>query len=324
MIRQRLPAWWTAVAVTLVCWTWIAVGAEPAAAGPFDLSVLVTNPQDFTAGQLDILQDAIDSAELLWEGIVIGYQPGISLPGIMIGVTGKESGLTGLASASVVGSTEQGGYRLTTAGSIAVHIGIIDEFADYAGTGVNFMDEIVAHEIGHVLGIGTQWLQNGVYTWNSGEYTGPFGVAAYRAEFDATADFVPVELAGSGATANKHWDQIMRSSTQEGDPADPYRLSPLLGITDAQGRDLGLELMTGAIDPDYGEPFLSRTTIQSLRDLGFVVVPEPGTAALLLLGLPTLMAFFRGRSKKGSGTKSRNGPSGASHFWFLTPFSDQP
>jgi len=26
-------------------------------------------------------------------------------------------------------------------------------------------------------------------------------------------------------------------------------------------------------------------------------------------------------AKKGSGTKSRNGPSGASHFWFLTPFS---
>ena len=26
-------------------------------------------------------------------------------------------------------------------------------------------------------------------------------------------------------------------------------------------------------------------------------------------------------SKKGSGTNSRNGPSGASHYWFLTPFS---
>ena len=28
------------------------------------------------------------------------------------------------------------------------------------------------------------------------------------------------------------------------------------------------------------------------------------------------------RRKKVSGTKSRNGPAGASHFWCLTPFSD--
>jgi hypothetical protein len=59
----------------------------------------------------------------------------------------------------------------------------------------------------------------------------------------------------------------------------------LVGITDAQGRDLGLELMTGAIDPDYGEPFLSRTTVQSLRDLGFRVVPEPDGNTLILLGM---------------------------------------
>jgi hypothetical protein len=75
----------------------------------------------------------------------------------------------------------------------------------------------------------------------------------------------------------------MRSSSQEGDPADPWSLSPLTGITDRFGRDLGLELMTGAIDPDYGEPFLSRTTIHSMRDLGYTVVPEPSTLVLLLL-----------------------------------------
>jgi hypothetical protein len=30
-------------------------------------------------------------------------------------------------------------------------------------------------------------------------------------------------------------------------------------------------LMTGAIDPDYGEPFLSRFTVESMRDLGYTV-----------------------------------------------------
>ena len=63
----------------------------------------------------------------------------------------------------------------------------------------------------------------------------------------------------------------MRSSVQEGNPNDPYSLDPRIGITDQYGRDLGLELMSGAIDPDQGEPFISRTTVESLRDLGYVV-----------------------------------------------------
>ena len=29
--------------------------------------------------------------------------------------------------------------------------------------------------------------------------------------------------------------------------------------------------MTGAIDPDYGEPFLSRFTVESMRDMGYTV-----------------------------------------------------
>jgi hypothetical protein len=65
----------------------------------------------------------------------------------------------------------------------------------------------------------------------------------------------------------------MRSSFQEGTPppADPFLLDPRVGVTDRFGRDRGLELMTGAIDPDYGEPFLANFTVQSLRDLGYAV-----------------------------------------------------
>ena len=29
--------------------------------------------------------------------------------------------------------------------------------------------------------------------------------------------------------------------------------------------------MTGAIDPDHGEPFISRFSVQSMRDLGYTV-----------------------------------------------------
>ncbi len=108
-----------------------------------------------------------------------------------------------------------------------------------------------------------------------GKYSGQYGLQTYQQEFDQHASYVPVELAGSTGTANSHWDQIMRSSTQEGDPDAPWPRTPLVGVTDSLGRDRGLELMTGAIDPDFSEPFISLTTIESMRDMGFTVtVPE--------------------------------------------------
>lgn len=256
---------------------YVSCCCRSASAMPFDLTLVVTNPGTFSLNQKVILDEAIADAEALWESKIAGYQPGISLSGIYITVTGN---FTGLASAGVTGNTVQGGYQLTTSGHISVNINELENFADWDGTGRNVVDELMAHEIGHVLGIGTQWTANGVYTFGSGEYTGASGVAAYRREFDADATFVPVELAGSVGTANSHWDQLMRSSVQEGLPSDPFSISPLLGITDQFGRDLGLELMTGAIDPDYSEPFLSRMTVRSLRDLGFTVVPEPSTAMM--------------------------------------------
>jgi hypothetical protein len=280
--------------------TIIFLATLPAVRASFDLSLTLTNPGSFTTGQLQILQDAIVDAESMWEGVITGYQPGISIGGVSISIV-SDSGLAGLADASLSSpGVNQGGFRLSTSGRIRINPAIIEWLGSWDGTGsldgsvpdppptefegVNYIDELVAHEVGHVLGLGLQWLSNGVYSTGSGEYTGQYGVAAYRDEFDAAATFVPVELAGSSGTQNSHWDQLMRSSSQEGSPSDPWNLDPRTGITDQFGRDLGLELMTGGIDPDYGEPFLSNTTVQSLRDLGFTVVPEPSAAALLAIG----------------------------------------
>lgn len=247
----------------------------------FDLSLNVTSPSSFTTSQLQVLDDAILEAEALWENVITGYQPGISIGGISISVISGSS----FADARVISSVSQGGFQLTTAGRIRINPGVIDLFGNWDGSGpnppntefvgVNYIDELIAHEIGHVLGIGTQWTINGLYNNGTGEFTGEYGTAAYRDEFDSEATFVPVELAGSSGTQNSHWDQRMRSSSQEGNPSDPWSLDPRVGITDPQGRDLALELMTGAIDPDYGEPFVSLTTIASMRDMGFTVtVPE--------------------------------------------------
>lgn len=265
----------------------------------FDLQITV-NPAGFSASQLIVLEDSLDKAEALWERVITGYQPGISLTGVSITV---QQGST-FADAQVTGTATQFGFRLTTSGRVRVNAGVIDAFGSWNGTpgpvdpdpnflGLNYVDDILAHEIGHVLGIGTQWTSNDVYSLGSGRYTGPHGVAAYQAEFDPNTSFVPVELAGSAGTQNTHWDQIMRSSTQEGNPSDPWSLDPRLGITDQFGRDKALELMSGALDPDYGEPFLSLTTIQSLRDIGFAVVPEPASISIVSVAAALLATRHR-------------------------------
>ncbi len=273
-----------------LCFVTVTVFVDSdAACADFDLRFTISNSATFTSNQLAVVEAGLDYVEGLWEGVLTGYQSVISVTGLDVTITSGSS----FADAQTTSFVQQGGFQLNTAGTVRINPGIVDIFASWDGSGpnppntefqgVNYVDDILAHEVGHLLGINqTTWIANGVYQAGSGEYTGTHGLAAYRAEFAPAATFIPVEMAGNIGTIGNHWDQLMRSSSQEGNPSDPWSLSPLTGITDSQGRDLGLELMTGAIDPDYGEPFLSNMTIQSLRDLGFTVVPEPSSLSLLL------------------------------------------
>jgi hypothetical protein len=245
--------------------------ALSAPARAFDLIITVADPNAYTANQLAILNAGLGRAEAMWETVITGYQPGISIPSVSISVHAVTAGL---ASASYSNTSFQGGFNLTTSGFVNFNVNELENFANWQGpkpNGLNFVDEVLAHEIGHVLGVGTLWISNGRYLHGTFQYTGQHGLAAYRAEFDPAATFVPVENAGNAGTPNAHWDQLMRSSPQEGNPSDPFSLDPRVGVIDMYGRDRGLELLTGAIDPDYLEPFLSRFSVESMRDLGYAV-----------------------------------------------------
>jgi hypothetical protein len=267
-----------------------------AADAAFDLQYTIADPSAFTANQLQVLTTAIADAERLWESRISGYQPGITLSSLPITISA--STVPALAEAGYYSTVTQGGFTVATSGYIRINPNQIEPFANWqylptsgGKTGHNCVDELVGHETGHVLGIGTLWVANNVYTTGTFQYTGQYGVAAYRAEFDPGAAFIPVENAGAVGSKDVHWDQLFRS--QEGGSGDPWLKSPLLGITDSAGRDLGLELMSAAIDPDYGEPFLSNTTVQSLRDLGYTVVPEPSVWLLLAMGAMAGLVFRR-------------------------------
>ena len=122
-------------------------------------------------------------------------------------------------------------------------------------------DDVVLHEMGHVLGIGTLWntvpyggarnVTAGIGT-SSTRFIGPRAVAEYSALVGMQdAGSVPVENTGGAGTQDAHWSEAR----------------------------FGDELMTGWID--IGHTPLSRMTVASLADLGLQVDLDAADAYLL-------------------------------------------
>ncbi|MDA0766691.1 MAG: peptidase [Verrucomicrobia bacterium] len=237
---------------------------------------------NFNGGLTTSQQAVFNEAKATWESYITGYQPGITQTGITITAGGSNiDGVGGvLGSAGPTSAAFQGGYWLARDGSMNFDSAGL---TDMESNGI--LDEVITHEIGHVLGIGTLWNENWIqlYINGSGQYTGAFALDAYRDEFDPLATYVPVELGGGAGTADAHWNE------KDGGLGST-------GITDKYSRDLAQELMTGWIGDDSDNHYISNTTLGSLKDLGFEVfmpIPEPGLATLT--GLALVWAGFRRR-----------------------------
>ena len=109
------------------------------------------------------------------------------------------------------------------------------------------LDDVVLHEVGHVLGIGTLWNHRRSLLEGAGSDNPYFTGVNARAAFDAVGgalfagSVVPVENSGQSGTRDVHWRHSV----------------------------FGAELMQGFVEPG-GMP-LSRVTIASLADLGYTV-----------------------------------------------------
>jgi hypothetical protein len=106
--------------------------------------------------------------------------------------------------------------------------------------GLGLWDEIVTHEMMHVLGFGSLWNYDSHSLVTNYQYTGSEALAAYQ-QIDPTATYIPVESDGGSGTAGAHWDEDALSS----------------------------ELMTGYLDP--ANNYMSKFSVMSLGDLGYNV-----------------------------------------------------
>lgn len=221
----------------------------------------------------------IDAANR-WQSLISGYQNGF--------VVGRSSGstatigtqLTTLNINASVEAIDGVGQVLGSAGPTATIVDQLNfelasdglmrfDIADISNlVSSNVFDDVILHEMGHVMGFGTLWTDNGVYVTGSGEFTGTTATSFWQSEFGQTGN-PNVELGGGSGTRNGHWNEVDGGAG-------------VTGVRDSLGRDMRYELMTGWLNSDsQGTPFISNMTLGSFVDIGyranFQAVPEPGS-----------------------------------------------
>lgn len=231
---------------TIVCSIVFSLGAlttVTASASTFNIVV------HFEGGLTTSQQAIFGDAETFWENAITGYQSTAAHGPLMINAAGTFiDGLGGiLAYAGPRFGQIADGFTTAIQGTMTFDSGDL-EALETSGT----LLDVILHEMAHVIGFGTLWNTDSiggafagtqsVYVDDTGQYTGANALAAYQAEFDPTATFVPVELDGGRGTANGHWDETWAGGTQE--------------------------LLTGYLD---APTFISDTTIASFADIGYTV-----------------------------------------------------
>jgi hypothetical protein len=218
-----------------------------------------------TAQQQTELAPTLAATKSYWESIIIGYQPGVALDGIEIEVDAMAidgSGNT-LATGGFFGfSKTQGGFTFITSepqGNSSSGVVTIDT-ADFSSA---LILDVLKHEVGHALGFGTLFDFNSLAP-DAGKYIGSEGVAAYQAEFDSTATFVPLQSTGGHLDENN-------------------------SLSDEFGREVQADLMTPIIEntpnsTDSFSNYLSNTSLGILRDLGYDTVATTYVAPEVTLG----------------------------------------
>ncbi len=258
-------------------------GAGPSPA--YDIVVRFNSGSSPTAAQ----QQAFETAEARWEEVVIGDLPDVSVnrpagtcsstspinetvDDLLIFVTIESidgpGGVLGSAGPCLIRS----GANLPLAGSMRL------DTADLAGLeSSGLLDEIILHEMGHVLGIGSLWNLLGLLADPSQSggldphFTGPQATAAFNSIGGSgyAGARVPVEDTGGSGTADAHWresifdKEVMTGWINSG-------TNPLGDVTVSALLDHGY-----TVDPSSADP-MSLSFSSS-------IVPRPGTAPVALL-----------------------------------------
>ena len=242
-----------------------AASSTQANAAIFDIDLT------FNGGLSASQQQVFSDAEAFWESHITGYIDNVQPFSLAISATGDNIDGQGgiLGSAGPRRGFQASNFFYATEGEMT-----FDSSDLSAMENNNTLYSVIVHEMAHVIGFGSLWTYNNIYNNGTGQYTGAAATAAYKAEFDPSASFVPVELDGGQGTEDAHWDESWAGPSSD--------------------------IMTGYLE---GAVTISQTTLASFEDLGYIVsyntssepppasnVPAPlmGFVSLGVIGLLSL------------------------------------
>lgn len=225
--------------------------------GGFDIQIRFNPGSTPTVSQ----QAAYDAAEAQWERIITGDLPNTAVnrpAGTCTSATPIDETIDDLVIFVTLEPIDGAGGVLGSAGPCLVRNGTLlpiagsmrfdtADLADLEAAGL--LDEVILHEMGHVLGVGTLWEPLGLLADPASaggadpHFLGALAIAAFRSVGGSGygGPEVPVEAGGGPGTEDGHWRETLFDA----------------------------ELMTGWIDA--GANPVSLVTVESLGDLGYTV-----------------------------------------------------
>jgi len=278
----------------------------------------VTIISDDSAFRIDVLfpdktlsssqQLAFRLAATRWSQIITGDLPDVTVNGRVI--DDLEITATGPYIDGPYGVLGQAGPRATRpTGSQLPYTGVMQfdsadlSMMESSGTLTN----VILHEMGHVLGIGTLWSQKNfldVTDATNPLYVGANALREYRTlAANATATGVPVENTGGAGTAGVHWrESVFKTELMTGYVEQPGVAMPISRMTVGGLQDLGYMVNYAAADP-YVLPAITSAAIAS-RSAQAVTTSRRMSA---LMWLPTV-DLFAAIGQNGAATPSTLSP----------------
>lgn len=221
----------------------------------------------FLGGLSETQKNAFKAAADRWSCMIIGDLPSVEVDGeviddVLILAQGENidgpGRILGQAGPTDLRPENAGAAALLPAKGIMTFDTADLEEMEQNGT----LGDVITHEMGHVLGVGTVWGHKGLLS-GAGSENPTFVGAAAKHEFgilkgDGTGPTaVPVENTGGQGTQDSHWrETVFRNELMSGFIADPN--NPISRMTVASLQDSGY-----VVNLDAAEPY----TLPNLRAL---------------------------------------------------------
>jgi hypothetical protein len=254
------------------------------AKAPFTITVV------FLGGLTTQQKNAFKSAADRWSKVIVGNLPNVVIAGQVIDdVLIEASGVAIDGPGGILGQAGPTHLRPANAGAskfLPAKGRMQFDTADLASMQANgTLNDVITHEMGHVLGVGTIWSIKGVLAGvntNNPTFIGKTAKRAYGQLKGTGPTPVPVENQGGPGTANSHWrDTVFRNELMTGFVAGPP--NPLSRLTTASLKDLGYKVALYKSEP-YSLPNLLKLaeggqmmSAAAAHDHGMVIPTVPMT-----------------------------------------------